>query len=95
MIKVKKEYVKPQAVIQDMSVNSFMAGLCSSMGGTAINYSEDTCSITDPDSFMTYFSDNCETDDGWGVDIVNPNVHSPYAQLCYHRPMDALTFFSS
>lgn len=92
---MKKKYEKPSAFIQDMTVNCFIAGDCSSSSAGVLGYSEDTCTYVDPESYMTFFSSQCQDDSGFGVDIVNPNDQSPYAQLCYHRPLDALTFFSS
>lgn len=91
---MKKEYKKPSILIQDMTVNSFAAGLCSSQDGIAVYYAEGNCKFTDEESGMTFFSDNC-TGDEWSVNIVNPNPQSPFAQLCYHRPLDALNFFAS
>ena len=92
---MKKTYEKPTAYIQDMSVNCFVAGECSKADAAVLNYAEDSCTYTDPESYMTFFSAQCQTEDGWGVDIVNPNDTSPYAQLCYHRPLDIFTFFNS
>lgn len=92
---MKKDYQKPAALIQDMTVNSFVAGACTDAGGTLVTLTEDTCSYTDEGSSMTFFSGNCEDGSEWGVNIVNPNSQSPFAQLCYHRPLDALSFFSS
>ena len=92
---MKKTYEKPTAYIQDMSVNSFVAGACTSAGANVLNYGESDCTYTDPENYVTFFSSNCQTTDGWGVDIVNPNDTSPYAQLCYHRPLDIFTFFNS
>lgn len=92
---MKKDYIKPVALIQDMTVNSFSAGMCSSAGGIVVGFTEDTCTYTDDESMMTFFSHNCATGDEWSVDIVNPNSTSPFAQLCYHRPLDSLAFFSS
>lgn len=95
---MKKKYIKPSAMIQDMTVNSFVAGLCSSQNGIAVYYAENSCTYYDEENFMTYFSDNCSDFDKygeWGVNIVNPNPQSPFAQLCYHRPLDSLSFFSS
>lgn len=92
---MKKKYEKPVIHIEDMTVNCFMCGSCSTSGGISLNYNEDTCTFTDPESYMTFFSDNCDTGDGWGANIVNPNPHSPYAQVCYHRPLDTVNFFSS
>lgn len=95
---MKKKYMKPSAVIQDMTVNSFAAGLCSSQNGIAIYYAEDSCTYFDEESFSTFFSDQCEDFEKYGefgVNIVSPNPQSPFAQLCYHRPLDSLAFFSS
>lgn len=92
---MKKTYSKPRVYIQDMRINSFVAGACSDMGVPTVNYDIDTCYYTDPESHMTFYSAQCEDETGWGVDIVNPNKSSPYAQLCYHRPLDVLNFFSS
>ena len=95
---MKKKYIKPSAVIQDMTVNSFAAGLCTSQNGTAVYYAEDTCTYYDEESMSTFFSDQCEDFEKYGefgVNIVKPNEQSVFAQLCYHRPLDALSFFSS
>ena len=92
---MKKKYIKPCALIQNLAVNNFVAGACLDAGGTVVNSTEDTCFYTDPTSYMTFFSAQCADGSMWGVDIVNPNPQSPWAQLCYHRPMDALSFFSS
>ena len=91
---MKKNYVKPSALIQDMTVNSFAAGLCSSKGGLAVYYAEDTCQFYNDEDGMTYFSDNC-TGDEWHINIVNPNPQSDFADLCYHRPLENSPFFSS
>ena len=94
---MKKVYEKPSAYIQDMSVNGFVAGACGSAGSGVgvINYSETTCYYYDAQSGLTFFSYQCKDESGFGIDIVNPNSHSPYAQICYHRPLDVLNFFSS
>lgn len=94
---MKKAYEKPRAYIQDMSVNGFVAGACGSAGTGVgvVNYSENTCYFYDYTSGLTFFSAQCQDDTGFGVDIVNPNPSSPYAQICYHRPLDAMNFFSS
>lgn len=92
---MKKTYEKPKAYIQDMTVNCFVAGACSDAGVPTVGYDVDTCYYTDPESYMTFYSAQCEDGTGWGVDIVNPNASSPFAQLCYHRPLDSLAFFSS
>lgn len=93
---MKKEYSKPIAVIQNMTVNSFVAGACMDAGAFVINFNEDSCTFIDDESGMMFFSAQCDTDDGFGVNIVNPNPESPYAQLCYHRPLDsAFSFFNS
>lgn len=91
---MKKEYIKPSAVIQDMTVNSFAAGLCKDSNLTPIYYAENTCTVVDEESGMTFFGENC-TGDEWSVNIVNPNPQSPFAQLCYHRPLESSPFFSS
>lgn len=93
---MKKDYCKPKAVVQNLAVNCFIAGACSDVKGVAVlNFSEDSCTYFDEESFMTYFSQQCESEDGLGVNIVNPNPQSPFAQLCYHRPLDVLNFFNS
>lgn len=95
---MKKEYIKPSAIIQDMTVNSFAAGLCSSQSGIAVYYAEDSCIYEDEESGSIFFSTQCEDFDKYGefgVNIVNPNQQSPFAHLCYHRPLDELAFFSS
>lgn len=94
---MKKRYEKPEAIVQDMRVNSFAAGACASAGEGVgvINHSEDTCYYYDAESNMTFFSAQCRDDTGFGVDVVNPNPQSPFAQICYHRPLDMLNFFSS
>lgn len=92
---MKKKYIKPSALIQDMTVNSFAAGLCSDSGAAVLHYGEDSCEYVDPQGGITFFSSNCEKGDMYSYDIVNPNPQSPFAQLCYHRPLDALAFFSS
>lgn len=95
-MKAKKKYVKPMAAIQCMAVNNFVAGACSDAGAAIVHFYEDTCTYVDPSSYMIFFSQQCEKDDsGFGVDIVHPNPTSPSAQLCYHRPVDALSFFNS
>lgn len=92
---MKKKYIKPSALIQDMTVNSFAAGLCRDNGGIAVLYAENTCEYYDDEDGMTYFGDNC-TGDEWHINIVTPNSQSPFAQLCYHRPLEADNpFFSS
>lgn len=91
---MKKEYKKPSVMIQDMTVNSFAAGLCKDNNLTPIYYAENTCTVVDEESGMTFFGDNC-TGDEWSVNIVNPNPQSPFAQLCYHRPLESSPFFSS
>ena len=92
---MKKEYIKPASVIQDLTINNFVAGACADAGGTIVDSTENDCFYTDPSSFMTFFSSQCDDGSEWSVNIVNPNPTSPYAQLCYHRPMDSLFFFSS
>lgn len=92
---MKKQYIKPEALVQDLTVNNFVAGACADANGTIVDSAEDTCLYTDPTSYMTFFSTQCADGSAWGVNIVNPSPNSPYAQLCYHRPMDALSFFSS
>ncbi|MCQ2479301.1 MAG: hypothetical protein MJ120_01575 [Clostridia bacterium] len=92
---MKKEYKKPVVVIQDLSVNNFVAGACAQAGGTIVNSTESSCTYTDPSSYMTFFSSQCDDGTEWSVNIVNPNPASPFAQLCYHRPMDSMSFFSS
>ena len=94
---MKKTYEKPVAFVQDMTVNSFVAGACASAGGNVgvINYTEDTCYYYDSQSGMTFFSAQCEDETGFGVNIVRPNPQSQFAQICYHRPLDVLNFFSS
>ncbi len=92
---MKKEYCKPKAFVQNLTVNCFTAGGCSNAGALVVNFTEDKCYYTGDDG-ITYFSRQCESGDGWGVDIVNPNPYSDYAQLCYHRPLDAdIMFFNS
>ena len=92
---MKKSYTKPSAYIQDMSVNCFVAGACEEAGAMVLGFSEDECTYYDPASNMTFFSHQCEDTTGFGVDIINPNPASPFAQLCYHRPLDVSQFFSS
>ena len=92
---MKKMYEKPKAYIQDMTVNCFVAGSCSDEGALVLNFGENDCTYFDAKSNMTFFSHQCQDTTGFGVDIINPNPASPFAQLCYHRPADALTFFSS
>lgn len=91
----KKKYIKPVAVVQCMAVNNFVAGACSDAGAAVVQFSENSCTYCDPNNFMTYFSAQCEDDTGFGVNIVNPNPSSPFSQLCYHRPVDVLSFFNS
>ena len=91
-----KKYTKPIALVQDMTINAFAAGACSNApNAIVLNSSETSCYYQDPDSFVIFFSMQCDTNDGFGIDVVNPNPNSPYAQLCYHRPLDALNFFNS
>lgn len=92
---MKKEYIKPISVIQDLSINNFVAGACADANGTIVNSTENDCTYTDPTSYMTFFSYQCADGTEWSVDIVHPNPTSAFAQLCYHRPMDSLMFFSS
>lgn len=93
---MKKQYIKPEALVQDLTVNNFVAGACSDANGTVVDSTEDTCFYTGPaSSYMTFFSSQCADGSQFGVNIVNPNPSSGFAQLCYHRPMDALAFFSS
>lgn len=92
---MKKVYQKPAALIQDMTVNCFVAGACSKAGSLVLDFSEDTCTYFDASSYMTFFSSQCEDGTGFGIDIVNPNKTSAFAQICYHRPADALSFFNS
>lgn len=92
---MKKTYEKPMAYVQDMSVNSYAAGACSDAQAAVINYSESSCYYFDSSSGLTFFSYQCRDETGFGIDIVNPNPRSPYAQICYHRPLDMLSFFSS
>lgn len=92
---MKKEYIKPVSIIQDLTINNFVAGACADAGGTIIDSTESTCTYTDPTSYMTFFSSQCDDGTEWSVNIVNPNPTSPYAQLCYHRPMDSILFFNS
>lgn len=95
VILMKKAYEKPMALVQDLTLNNFVAGACSSSGATPINFSEDTCTYTDESSMFTFFSSQCDKGDGFSGNIVNPNPQSPFAQICYHRPLDEFTFFSS
>ncbi len=92
---MKKVYTKPVVLIQDMSVNCFVAGACSDAGAQVLNHSETSCTLYDAGSNMTFFSYQCEDDTGFGVNIVHPNPNSPFAQLCYHRPLDVSSFFNS
>ncbi len=92
---MKKDYCKPKAVIQDMSVNCFVAGACADPEGVAVlNYGEHDCVYVDA-NYTIYFAEQCEDDSGFGVNILLPNNQSEYAQLCYHRPLDVLNFFNS
>lgn len=92
---MKKQYIKPESIIQELSINGFAAGACADAGGTIVDSTENDCTYTDPMSYMTFFSAQCADGTEWSVNIVNPNPGSTYAQLCYHRPMDSLMFFSS
>ncbi|MCQ2480064.1 MAG: hypothetical protein MJ120_05430 [Clostridia bacterium] len=94
---MKKTYEKPQALIQNMAINGFVAGACSAAGNNVavINYSETSCRYSDSQTGLVFFSSQCKDSDEDGVDIVNPNKSSPAADLCYHRPLDTLNFFSS
>ncbi len=89
---MKKEYKKPSVFIQDMVVNSFAAGLCKDNGKSLVYYTENTCTVTDEESGSTFFGDNC-TGDEFSFNVVHPNPQSPFAQLCYHRPEEATSFF--
>ena len=94
---MKKPYTEPRAFIKDMSINGFIAGACGSAGSGVgvINHTETSCYYYDAESGLTFFSYQCKNESGFGIDIVNPNPKSPYAQICYHRPLDVLNFFSS
>ena len=92
---MKKDYQKPMALIQELSVGGTATGACSSAGAGVLNFAESTCYYVDDESGMVFFSKQCDDGTGFGVNIVNPNPRSPFAQLCYHRPLDVLSFFSS
>lgn len=92
---MKKTYEKPKVVIQDMSVNCFVAGDCSNAGAAVLDYAEDSCTYFDEESYITFFSYQCADTSGLAIDIVHPNPASPFAQICYHRPLDVLSFFNS
>lgn len=92
---MKKAYSKPVSVIQNLSLNGFVAGACSDAGGTIVDSTENDCFYVDPTSYMTFFSAQCDDGTEWSVNIVNPSPGSIFAELCYHRPMDELSFFSS
>lgn len=87
---MKKKYEKPMAVIQDMTVNCFVAGACG--GGIMVQHSETTC-VYDTGAGVKFFSFNCISEGGF--DIVDPNTYSMFAGLCYHNPGDTSNFFSS
>ena len=92
---MKKMYEKPRAYIQDMTLNCYVAGACTDANAIVLNYGEDSCSYTDPESYVTLFGPQCQDETGWGLNILDPNISSEYATLCYHRPLDMLNFFAS
>lgn len=92
---MKKSYERPMALVQNLAVNNFVAGACSGAGGTVVNLSESTCTYTDESSMFTFFASQCDKGDGFSGNIVDPNPQSPFAQICYHRPLDEFSFFSS
>ena len=93
---MKKEYSKPLAIIQNMTVNSFVAGACMDAGAAVIDFGEEDCYYESANGWV-FFSYQCESEEFgmYGLNIVHPNDESPFAQLCYHRPLDALSFFNS
>lgn len=77
---MKREYKKPYLLVETFQLNAAIAAACSSDGGIAINYGENSCGFdrgtTKQFQFFNYI--NCE------VDLTGPADGND--TICYHGP---------
>lgn len=83
---MKRKYSKPYLLVESFQLNAAIAASCSSDGGIAIHYSEDTCTF---DNGQYFNAQNC------GMDVVGTGGDSNDT-ICYHGPWIAnVTFINS
>lgn len=85
---MKKAYTKPLIAMESFQLNAAIAASCSSEGGIAINYGENTCTLEAEMPGLGFFGIACE------INVVSPGSDDNDG-FCYHGAMPGFTFISS